>query len=346
MYKTIYTVICCCVLWCSKLYASNDPWFTGPLIALSGKAVALGEIEAQTYGFYTSNDGLYDANWHFSPTSEYINASSLTQFSHGLAKGIDVEYDIPYSRNVLQGKSYSGLGDVAIVLGLQLLEQNNSKSKPNLRLTVQETFPTGRYNDLSASSYNVAALGAGSYQTTLGLNFELLSQFNNGHYLNSHLCLFYNLPSDVRLHGLSTYGGTPGTNGTISPGNSFTLDIAEEYTLTQHWVAVFEGIFVTQQASTFVGHIGPTQDIRQYSNPDPRRFIGARAIARLERFPNRFNIGGPGIGNGNTDELSLAPALEYNFSDNIGVIGGFWFTVMGKNNPSYESTVISLTVSW
>jgi hypothetical protein len=47
--------------------------------------------------------------------------------------------------------------------------------------------------------------------------------------------------------------------------------------------------------------------------------------------------GGP-----SSSQYSLAPAIEYNWSQNIGLIGGVWFTVAGQNISQFNSIVIAL----
>jgi len=43
---------------------------------------------------------------------------------------------------------------------------------------------------------------------------------------------------------------------------------------------------------------------------------------------------------------ALAPALEYNFSGNVGLIGGVWFPLSGKNTSHYMTYVLALNTYW
>ncbi len=45
-----------------------------------------------------------------------------------------------------------------------------------------------------------------------------------------------------------------------------------------------------------------------------------------------------------SESFSLAPALEYNWSANIGLIGGVWFTVGGRNTSRFVSGVLAFNV--
>ncbi len=90
--------------------------------------------------------------------------------------------------------------------------------------------------------------------------------------------------------------------------------MAFEYSLTKNWVPVFEALYVNSSASSFVGNPGLT----------PGGIVGS--------------IGGTG-----GSQFSLAPALEYNFSANLGVIGGVWFPV---GNTSGGFTAYTLAINY
>ena len=47
--------------------------------------------------------------------------------------------------------------------------------------------------------------------------------------------------------------------------------------------------------------------------------------------------GGP-----SSDQLSVAPAVEYNATSNLGFIGGVWFSVWGRNSNAFVSGILSL----
>ncbi len=126
--------------------------------------------------------------------------------------------------------------------------------------------------------------------------------------------------------------------------------MAAEYSITQNWVAVIETYILAQQASSFTGVI--TTDSSSFDQQVAQSRV-LNKHGRLKRItfnnitPSQHNIGGSdNIGSGNVAEITLAPALEYNFSENLGIIGGAWFTLSGKNTPAFISTMIELTMSW
>ncbi len=52
------------------------------------------------------------------------------------------------------------------------------------------------------------------------------------------------------------------------------------------------------------------------------------------------------VGSGYSDNLSLAPAIEYNWSESAGFIGGVWFSVYGRNSLNFAQAVLSVTFSF
>ncbi len=122
----------------------------------------------------------------------------------------------------------------------------------------------------------------------------------------------------MKVNGFNSYGGSLLTRGTIATGVENDVDLAFEYTLTQNWVAVMEGYISEGQATRFNGIV------------------------------NIGTLGGPSvsIGSGKFYEEALAPALEYNFNENIGLIGGVWFPVQGKNTADYITYVLALNAFW
>ena len=248
-----------------------------------------------------------------------------------------------YVQNQKDHNTYGHIGDTFIMLGYQAFTQEGKR--PDLRITIQQIIPTGLYNNLSESRNGTNITGMGSNQTSFGLNFQYLSKLPHTHYLNSTLNITYTHAMEVAIQGISAYGGTSSTHGHIDPGDSFVIDLATELSLTQQWVAVLEGMFIYQQASFFKGVVGtPTAD-----DPQPLGLIRNRFRNRLRHrlIPSRNNIGGTdGIGNGNLDEITLAPAIEYNFSDQYGIIAGVWFTVAGKNTPAFASPMVAFNAYW
>ncbi|MGQ3888996.1 hypothetical protein ACQUW5_08195 [Legionella sp. CNM-1927-20] len=301
------------VLMCSNAVAG--PWYTGPLLAPAGHTIPRGHTNFEPYAFFTENDGVYTRHWRLThlPHSENIVGNPV--ITHGLTDKLDIQYLLPYAYNRQQGRSYHHISDVSAVLGYQFLEQGKAKWRPDLRITGQEIFPSGKFKNLNPLNNGADATGLGSYQTGFNLNFQHLLQLTELNYLRTRFSIGYLIPLDVNIRGFTSYGGTATTNGKINPGNMLSLDLAWELNLTQNWVAVMEGY---------------------YASRDRTRFRGFRGLTAS---------GSPAtIGHNYLEEISLAPAIEYNFNANIGIIGGYWFSITGKDATDFKSVVIALNI--
>lgn len=289
------------------------PWMTGPLLAPSGHTIPAGHTNFEPYLFITNSYGFYNTNsiMHYVPRT--ISTSPTLIVSRGLAKRFDIQLSVPYAFNNKNSQSDNGFGDVGVVLGFQALNQTPKSWVPDLRLTIAETFPTGKYENGNAAKLGTDMIGAGSYQTVIGANFQKLHQFRNKKYLRTRLSLTYAMPTSVHVNGYNAYGGGINTDGTVTLGNKFAIDLGLEYTLTQHWV--------------------PALDITFYDTP-PGGFKGTSGVN---------SSGGPAVTAPIKSEvISLAPAIEYNFSAKFGMIAGAWFTVYGRNAADFAAGVVAV----
>jgi len=309
--KSIIKIIVCGITLAASV-ANSSPWFTGPLLAPAGSTIPGGHINIEPYAFYTDSFGIYDSNRRVVgvPDTHTVNISPI--ISIGLNDFMDIQGSFPYNYNTKQRVDASGLGDVGITLGFQALRQHG-KWIPDLRVTIGETVPTGDYQNLNPMNLGLDGNGSGSYQTTFALNFQRVDYFIKEHALRTRLSFSGTLAKKTNIQGFNSYGGGIGTRGTIRPGDQFQADLAFEYHLTQNWVPVFEVNYTTRQRSSFSGQSGFNAD-------------GTVAT----------------VGHGELDQLSLAPAIEYNFNGNLGIIGGVWFTVKGRDASDFVSGVIAV----
>lgn len=291
----------------------KKPWFTGPILALQGHTNPPNVLTVQPYLFFTTTYGKYDANWTSQRVTPLNAIECLVNATYGLTDFMDIE--------VLASFIYQNRGsanqvlwqDTSLLLGFQALEDNKYSWEPNLRIALQQVFPTGRFDNLNPKKRGTDESGAGSYQTGINFDFQKLFKLENGQFFRGRLCLQYLfLPLSVPIQGISIYGGTEKTRGTIKVGQTVTLITSGEYTITQNWVFAMDIQYQLKSRSRFSGKIG-------------------NSLMR-----NKERVGHPLF-----QQISIAPAIEYNFSKNIGIIGGFWFTLAGMNAPQFASGVIS-----
>lgn len=316
MGRTHYLGCIALFLLLTPLQTSASPWFTGPILAPSGKTIPRGHVNLETYAFYTENEGVYNRHWRLihSPGGSSTQANPI--FAYGLTDWMDIQYNLPYVINHDRGHTGHHIGDLSATLGFQALEQKDYKWRPDLRVTLQEIFPTGRFEQLNPTNEGTDGTGVGSYQTVVALNFQHLLPIYS-FYLRTRLSLSYLNASGLNIRGHNSYGGNADTNGHIKPGNLYSADLAGEFSLTQNWVLVMEGYYFNRSASHFSGFSG----------------IDRQGLPLV-------------IGYRDVQEVSIAPAIEYNFSENYGIIAGVWLSVRGKDAPDFISTVVAFNAYW
>jgi len=289
------------------------PWFTGTLLSTRGRTLDPGHLVVQPYFFYTRYGGLYNDNWRLHSATVSRTIIQQTFFIYGLTSRIDIGIAPQWLENSSSRDSVSGMGDLPLQLGFQVLRGDSNSWLPHVLFWVQEIFPTGRYNDLGPSTVNLGGIGGGSFGTTLGVAVQKALRLEGDHVFRYRLNASYAFYSPVTVQGFNTYGGGFGTDGRVEPGSVTTLTVAGEYSLTRHWVLALDIGFQTINATRFSGVTGVGVD-------------GEQAI----------------IGKGYGNLLTIAPAIEYNFNQHIGVIAGPWFSLRGRNMSEFFGVVAAL----
>ncbi len=290
-----------------------EPWFTGPLLAPSGHVVPVGYMNIEPYVFTTVTYAQYDKHGHAQSVPNVCSVNPEVPLQFGLTKWMDVTVTPAFVWNSSQHRSATRFGDFPIALGFQLLMDKADHWWPAIKIAIRESFPTGKYEKLNPEKLGLDISGSGAYVTSIGFAMSRLFWFGGAHYLAPRLGVGYYFPSAVHVKGFNAYGGGHGTHGTVYPGHTLNAVLGLEFSLTRRWVLACD-IFNTYSARTrFKGHNGVTA-------------TGAPA----------------GVGSPSSEQLSLAPAIEYNWSDKLGVIAGCWFTVSGRNAGDFASAVIAL----
>ncbi|MBS0625893.1 MAG: hypothetical protein JSS32_07580 [Verrucomicrobia bacterium] len=294
------------------------PWLTGPLIAPIGAVVPYGSFEIQSYVYCTTNTGAYNKNW--STVSSPHNFFSLNpQFLlfFGLTSWMDINITPQFFYNRSHGQHSTQFGDLPIALDFQLLDPAATPYFPGIKLIVRETFPTGSFQNLTPHKLLTDQTGAGTFASAFNLLLYKVYHLGGHHFLSTTYSAGYTITSPVHVHGFNTYGGGYGTNGRALPGNSFQGIVSFELTLSKNWVLAIDNVYTHTDATQFYGTVGTTA-------------AGLPAT-----------IGAP-----SSEQVSFAPAIEYNFSSNLGIIAGCWFTAWGRNSTQFRSGVINLDYTY
>ena len=288
------------------------PWFTGTLLSTRGRTLDRGHVVVEPYFFFTRYGGLYNDNWRLQSATVSRTIIQQTYFIYGLTNRMDVEIAPQWLENSSEGQSFSGFGDFPLQLGFQALRGDPDSWLPDVRVWVQEVFPTGRHSNLSPST-RLGGTGGGSFATTLGIGVQKAIWLGGDHVFRYRVNATYGFHSSVTVRGFNTYGGGFGTDGRVDPGSVTTLTVAGEYSLTRHLVLALDIGFQTVNATRFSGMTG----------------VGVSGEPAT-------------VGTGYSNLLTIAPALEYNFNQNVGLIAGPWFSLRGRNTSEFFGVVAAL----
>jgi hypothetical protein len=288
----------------------KDPWFTGPLLTPSAYTIPFGHYNIEPYLFVNNNFGIYNSHWNAKslPVTD-SNINLQLQVKMGLNSFMDFTIMPSFFYNYIEDASSFRFGDLYTEVSFQLSAQGGKHNVHGLttKIFIGELFPTGSYQHLKLDKLRTDIAGGGSFVTTLG--FVLSKRWNlySIHFLQFQLNGNCSLYSQVPVHGLNFYGGDKKTSGTVFPGTSFPLLCSFEYNLTQNWVLALDIVNNLTLKTKFKG----------------------KTTIPLGVNHTKYN-------------LSFAPAIEYNYNANVGLIAGVWFSAKGRYSFDFINYTVAL----
>ncbi len=300
------------------LNAQSVPWLTGPLLAPKGAAVPYGDFVVKSYLYAITNTGSYNQDRQVVSADENfysLKAQFLSFF--GLTPWCDLNIIPEVVYNITSTEQDGYPGDLTVGLDFQLMEPDLTPYFPGIKLAVREVFPTGRFEYLRPRKLSTDLTGWGTFATQFDLIFYKVFSLYSRHFLSMTLSAEYTVNTPVDVHGFNAYGGGFGAKGKALPGNRFQGVASFEITLNRNWVFALDTLYT-------------------YTNGTP--FFGNPGI----NFDGEF----ASVGKPSSENLSFAPAIEYNFSKHLGIIGGCWFSAFGRNSAQFRSGVINVQYAY
>ncbi len=299
----------------STLKEKQEPWFTGPLLSPSASNIPQGHLNIEPYVFATYSSSSYDEDWKRveDPFSSW-NINLLAFMQVGMTSWLDFTLIPSWFFTLANGSTSFNLGDCAAALGFQVYKQKRNGWIPSLRLILTETLPIGRFENLDPEQFGTDLAGAGSYITRAALAISWRLRLWDIYWTTIRIVGAYGFAAKVRVHGYSAYGGAFDTNGWVYPGQGSQLFCGFEFNMTQRWVFSYDLLANFNTSIKFKG------------------FPGFDEVTGLPA----------NLTKGSSVQYSMAPALEYNWNQNLGLISGVWFTFAGRNSPSFISWVTAL----
>jgi len=284
-------------------------WLTGPIVAPSGHSVAAPHVNYEPYFYYTQNCYTYDKHWNTHRIPTFTTFQVQPTFQIGVNSFMEFDIIAPqFSYNNTVKEHDWVLNDVPFGLGIQLVQDKPGKTwYPAVKLKLNATLPIGKYERFSSEKKGTDNGGGGNWNPSAGLVFSRLFWLTGKHYLAARYFFQYAVPLPVNVRGINAYGGARHTRGTVYPGNVFFTDLGLEYTVSQNWAFAFD---------------------LAYQHNNKQRFSGRSGGAAM-RTPSR-------------EQISIAPAIEYNWNANVGAIFGPWFTIAGRNSTQFMSWILAI----
>jgi hypothetical protein len=298
----------------------DDAWWTGPMLAASAATLPRGHFLIEPYVYDVIVIGTYDRERVRRSAAHSHGFGSLAYVLYGLADRVSVGMIPTVGYNTVDGASSSsgvGLADLTLQGQYRLSQFHESHRIPTVSLVVQETFPTGKYDRLGDRP--IDGLGGGAYTTTLALYAQTYFWLPNGRILRTRLDVSQSISSTVRIQDVSVYGTGDGFRGQAKPGPTFFADASFEYSLTRSFVLALD---VTYR------HTGNTR-VTGYSISGTR---GAQDPPSIE-----FDLG-------SSDAIGLAPAIEYSWSPNLGVLLGVRVIPAGRKTAATVSPALAINM--
>lgn len=288
--------------------------FTGPLVTPAVNTLPAGMVNIEPYLIHTNTRGIYDNGGGRRESKPTVRQWQVAvPIAYGLTDTNTVQVVLNASRTSGRGQHTDGprVGDTTIRVQQRLRGPEADGTGLVLGLALAQRLPTGKYHQLDTNPLN--GTGNGAMRTTLALGAQQLFWLGDGHAIRWRGQLAWSpSPGRIRVRGSSVYGTESGFRGYARLGQAWNATIAAEYVLNPRWGLVGEAIWNRASAIDLAG-----------AATDASRV--ARRLAPSQEF-------------------SLAPAVEYHFTPNMGLIAGVQFTVAGRNTADYVAPQVALNM--
>jgi hypothetical protein len=284
------------------------------MLAASASTLPKGHVLIEPYLFDVMAVGRFDRDGKMHSTPRADGVGSLTYMLYGVTNRFTVGLIPTAGYNLASDATSSsgpGMGDLTLTAQYRLSQFRPGHRMPTVSIVVQETLPTGKYDQLGDRPNN--GFGSGAFTTRPALYLQHYFWLPNGRILRTRLDVSQAFSNGVDVKDVSVYGTEEGFRGRANPGSSFFLDSSWEYSLRRNLVLALDVTY---------GH-------------DRNTRVTGRNI--LQQDPSFIHFD-----SGSRDVLGLAPAIEYSWNANIGVLLGVRLIPAGRNVTATVTPAIAI----
>ncbi|UNK49492.1 hypothetical protein MNR01_00125 [Lysobacter sp. S4-A87] len=283
--------------------------FTGPLVS-SAPPLPKGLLNIEPYLINTQTVAHYDTDGH---RRDIDRAADDWQIAVPIQYGatdrltLGITLNAAYAQG-LRSERHLATGDTRLSASW-LLAHGTGRHQPKLTISARQNVSTGQHDRLELQRVP-GPTGSGTDSTTLALDSQayFLARSN----LRGRAGIAWRLPgADAGLHGQSSYGTHAGFKGNAELGDGMVANVGAEYSINSHWVLASDVV---------------------YEYEDTTRVRGQDELGAVDvTLPSSWR-------------LSVAPAAEYHWSDNAGVIFGALVSLDGRNSAAIVSPQVAVNL--
>lgn len=287
----------------------GDAWWTGPLETPNPNTLPKNAFYGETYFVVEQDNGSYNGNSKQVGAPHDNDYQSVTLFTYGLTNRVNLQLLPAFDgqRNAGGNPPSSGMevDNLTVRLPIQLLKYKEGGMP--LSLTVAPSFiaPTG------AGLTNV-------WTPFVGIWAQRPFWMPGGRILRVRAAQSFLFPLQDKKFADSSLTVCGTADCVSDQGKYYKTQIGMEYSLTKHWVPAWDFYFKYGDLNTTKNAAGVTTG------------VGACATTTVTNNCNTFFA------------FRIDPAIEYNFTGNVGIIAGVEMTVAGRNTGSYIAPQIAL----
>lgn len=221
----------------------EHPATASPIVTDTAVPASPGQLSIQPYWSLDLVAGKFSPNWRrVSAGGNFRSMQIPVKITYGLVQNLEIYSQFSFIHNWANGvdgsggsgrgaASFSGVGDLAVTLKYQLLEE--TERCPTVSAIFTTAFPTGHYFHTNQAKLGMDVLGSGAYTFTGGFN---LSKWLGPVYLYTNL--WYSI---ANWYPRSSPNMVPNPLMTSVLGqDQITWNLAGELPLTGPWVAFLE----------------------------------------------------------------------------------------------------------
>lgn len=295
--------------------------FTGTLLTAGPVPYTPGHFYLQPYLIHTRASGGYDNDGKRHALDDVVRDDHLALLvGYGITERLTGQLTLNGGRSSSAGKHTDGLrfGDSSVKVFYALRQPEPGSNQMIISGQVSQSLSTGKHDHLGENVLN--ARGNGCRRTDFALLGQQAFVVNDDHVLRWRWQAGWSpSPARVKLHGRSVYGTDADFSGAVNLGRRSSASVGVEYSLAPKW-ALATDVTATWQASSVLHGC--------------RNGLDGQCIAQREAGNSRRSF-------------TVAPALEYLPSDNVGVLLGAELSLPGgRNTASFVSPQLSMVLGF